>query len=54
MIIEIYYEDGKYKVREQNGDDVLEEYESRGDAINAVLANFPDAVIEHVHGDHEL
>jgi hypothetical protein len=34
--------------------DMPDTFDTRGDAINWVLANYPDATIEHVHADYEL
>lgn len=57
MIIHIVNQEGLFRVDLPDGTenkDMPNSFDTRQDAIHWVLANYPDAVIEHVHGQEEL
>jgi flavin reductase (DIM6/NTAB) family NADH-FMN oxidoreductase RutF len=57
MTIKIVAQEGLFAVNLPDNivrDDMPDTFDTRGDAINWVLANYPSAVIEHVHADYEL
>jgi len=57
VTIEIVAQEGLFAVKLPDGwenNDMPDTFDTRGDAINWVLANYPDATIEHVHADYEL